>query len=117
MVRGYEPYDNHYYGEDHGPITVNKLQRMEFPDLDLNDIKDRIIHDCWYGKFDCIKNLARTVGSLGSQHQVLGEALSPHLIKIRREECEQYMTTLVPAPLPLAHHGSGILVDSGAVLD
>ncbi|KAJ9614745.1 hypothetical protein H2204_014481 [Knufia peltigerae] len=26
MVRGYEPYDDQWYGEDHGPVTVEKMR-------------------------------------------------------------------------------------------
>ena len=116
MVKGYEPYDDHWYGEIHGPITVNKLQNMEFPYLDPNDIKERIIRDCWYGKFDCIENLAKIVGTLGSQNEVLGQVLNPDFIKTKREECRQYMTTLVPAPPPLSHHDSGILAENSVDL-
>lgn len=32
ITRGYEPYDNEWFGQDHGPKIVDLLQEMIFPE-------------------------------------------------------------------------------------
>lgn len=64
MTRGFEPYDNEYYGKDHGPVMVDLLQKMQFPKLDDNEV-DLIIQSCWLGKCDSIKSLSTAAKLLG----------------------------------------------------
>ncbi|KAJ4524889.1 hypothetical protein HRR78_003036 [Exophiala dermatitidis] len=90
---------------------------MEFPHWDPNDMKERVIRDCWYGKFDCIEDLAKTIGTLGSQNEVLGQVLTSDFIESRREECRQYMTTLGAGPRPLVHHDLEMPAENGVDSD
>ena len=60
MTRGYEPYDNEWFGERHGPVIVDLLQKMVFPKTDDNKV-DTIIRRCWHGEYDSIQRLSATV--------------------------------------------------------
>ncbi|KAI9729142.1 MAG: hypothetical protein M1834_007049 [Cirrosporium novae-zelandiae] len=65
MTRGYEPYDDKWFGKDHGPIVVDLLQEMRFPELSDNDEIDIVIQKCWHGKYDSIQSLRNGVHQLG----------------------------------------------------
>ncbi|MCJ1254555.1 hypothetical protein MMC24_002370 [Lignoscripta atroalba] len=90
MTRGYEPYDNEWFGKRHGPRTVDLLQSMAFPGTDDSTI-DTIIRCCWHGKFDSIQRLSVKVRLLlldrvedSSPKVITGEEL-----KSRQDECRQ----------------------------
>jgi len=67
MTRSYEPYGNEWYGRDHGPVAVEKLQKMEFPLTHTEDKKDHVTWKCWYGEFKRMEELADLVTALGYQ--------------------------------------------------
>ena len=56
LTRGYEPYENEWFGRDHGPITIELLQAMKFPALNGGEI-DTIIRKCWNGEYSSMKAL------------------------------------------------------------
>lgn len=109
IIRGYEPYNDQWYGKNHGPKTVAMLQRMELPDTDACDVKDRIIRECWDGKFRSVKDLANTASSLGSQSGDVVQELTQNFIEVRREECRQHMAGF-PSLLPTqpSHRDSAV---------
>ncbi len=80
MIRGYEPYDDEWYGDDHGPVTVDMLQRMEFPQTDTREKKDFIIRQCWHGESHSMKDLAVRVESLGCQEEDAPPEMTPEFI-------------------------------------
>ena len=65
MTRGYEPYDDEWYGENHGKIVVSLLQEKKFPRIFEND-KDTIIHKCWHGLYESVRSLKLEVMHLDS---------------------------------------------------
>jgi atypical protein kinase C zeta type len=91
MTRGYEPYDDQWYGNDHGPVTVDLLQRMEFPHMDVGEETDNVIRKCWYGEFPSMEELANTATLLACQKDDGALGLTPDFIEARREECRQYV--------------------------
>ncbi|KAL9099377.1 MAG: hypothetical protein Q9163_005116 [Psora crenata] len=56
MTRGYEPYDNEWFGEDHGEMVVSLFQEKKFPKVNVNGI-DTIIHKCWHGEYEWVRNM------------------------------------------------------------
>lgn len=101
MTRGYEPYDDQWYGKDHGPVTVDMMQRMEFPHTTITEEKDSIIHKCWYGEFHTMEDLSNTARLIGSQDEDTAQALTPDFILARREDCKQIMADWPTTPLML----------------
>ena len=45
LVRGYDPYENEWFGEEHGPIFLDKFQMMQFPSFSDSPL-DAIIQKC-----------------------------------------------------------------------
>jgi serine/threonine protein kinase len=43
---GVKVYNNQDFGEDHGLVIVERLQRIMFPKLDNNSVLNSIINDC-----------------------------------------------------------------------
>lgn len=101
MTRGYEPYDDQWYGKDHGPVTVDMMQRMEFPHTTVTEEKDSIVHKCWYGEFHTMEDLANAARLIGSQDEDTAQALTANFILARREECKQIMADWPTIPLML----------------
>lgn len=91
MTNGYEPYDDQWYGEEHGPHTVEMLQRMELPDTTAAGEKGCMIRKCWYGEFHTMKDLANTARLLGGQEEDAAQALTPDFIQEVREQCKRIM--------------------------
>ena len=54
MTRGYESYNNEWFGERHGPVIVDLLQKMMFPNTDDNKV-DTIVRSYWHGEYDSIQ--------------------------------------------------------------
>lgn len=63
LTRGHEPYDDEYWGKDHGPLLLEKFQRVEFPPLGDSTI-DQIIKSCWYGHYGSVAELLRELECL-----------------------------------------------------
>lgn len=118
MANGYEPYDDQWYGRDHGPLTVEMLQRMELPDTTAIGEKGCIIRRCWFGKFHTMKDLANTTSLLSCQDEDATPALTADFILARRQECRQNMadwpaTTLMDEHT--FHNASGVTSVKGII--
>jgi serine/threonine protein kinase len=60
---GFEVYGDQRFGDDpsgrdHGPVVLNLLQNMIFPELDREPMIDSIIKKCWHGEYKTIAELA-----------------------------------------------------------
>ncbi|KAJ2896062.1 hypothetical protein MKZ38_005890 [Zalerion maritima] len=87
------------YSELSGFDRVNRLSRRQFPVMDLNDRIDKIILDCWLGKFErvadllCqIEGLAVTDG-LSNGIQDVGSISSAEYL-LKKELCNNYSRLL-----------------------
>ena len=89
MTRGYEPYDNEWFGDDHGKEIVSLLQEKRFPKVGRNNT-DTIIHKCWYGNYKLIKNLKVEVIRLDpSVKSSMAKAMQMEEYHARRQECKE----------------------------
>ncbi|KJZ72468.1 hypothetical protein HIM_08137 [Hirsutella minnesotensis 3608] len=88
LTRGHDPYENEWWGPDHGPICQGKLQNMEFPDLGKEKY-DNIIGQCWHGRYESIAQLSGHIAGLdqGSWESIESQA-SASDIRSRKLECE-----------------------------
>ena len=87
MTRGYEPYDDEWLGEDHGPMVVDLLQAKKFPRMS-EDATDNMIQKCWHGEYESINSLKLEVMRL---HRYIGlgmaKAMPEEEYEARRQEC------------------------------
>ncbi|KAL9123565.1 MAG: hypothetical protein Q9217_007013 [Psora testacea] len=89
MTRGYEPYDNEWFGEDHGKMVVSLLQEKKFPKVKENDI-DTIIHKCWHGEYGMVRSLKLEVIRLRRDIQLsMAKAMPKEEYEARRQECRK----------------------------
>jgi len=89
MTRGYEPYEDEDFGQDHGPIVVDRLRRMVFPHLSAGHL-DEIIRRCWYGEFALLKDLADQTKTLsGAVELPRAIPLSMEYCLERQKECQR----------------------------
>jgi hypothetical protein len=99
---GLEVYGDQCFGDDpsgreHGPVVLDLLQNMIFPELNREPMIDSIIKKCWYGEYRTIAELAadteklcgdgyetpnETCGAEGSGHTAAGNFSS------QRKLCE-----------------------------
>ena len=61
MVYGLEPYAD---GDDEGPVVVELLQDMKFPELRSGRL-DSVIDRCWRGCYRQLKDLLEEAEALG----------------------------------------------------
>ena len=88
MTRGFEPYEDDDFGPEHGPIVVDRLRQMEFPELSEGHL-DRIIQNCWTGKFGLLQDLARETQLLdGAQQLPQAMPFGPEYCIACRKECQ-----------------------------
>jgi len=83
MVYGFEPYEDR---EDQGPIIVELLQAMEFPQLQSGNF-DLIIDKCWKGGYQQLQDMLSDARELGSKYLPATTALSVNADACRAE-CE-----------------------------
>ena len=89
MTRGYEPYDNEWFGEDHGKIIVGLLHERKFPKVSENNL-DTIIHKCWQGEFGLIESLKLKVIRLGRDvGPRMAKAMPKEEYEARYRECKE----------------------------
>ena len=87
MCRGYEPYEDEWFGEDHGPVVVGLLQEKRFPCLE-DDATDAVIWKCWYGEYESVENLKTEVIRLHRDiRSGMAEAMPNEEYEARRQEC------------------------------
>lgn len=63
LTRGFDPFEDQWWGPDHGPIRMQKLQRMELPKLDHLEC-DNVILSCWHGRYKSITELSADIVAL-----------------------------------------------------
>lgn len=89
MTRGFEPYDNEWFGRKHGNVVVSLLQEKKFPELNGKEM-DTIIHNCWHGKYESIKRLEIEVIRLGHNLRLsMATTMSEEEYGARRQECRK----------------------------
>jgi serine/threonine protein kinase len=71
LLRGYEPYETEYWGDDHGVILSEKFQNKEFPHL-AESVEDNIIRKCWHGEYGQVKDLLHEVKSKNMRTRRVG---------------------------------------------
>jgi serine/threonine protein kinase len=86
---GIEAYDDQDFGEDHGPVIVERLQRMVFPKLDSNSVLDSIIDDCWHGRFQSVAAPSEAISQQCDLRNYSSQAMSPEEFAARRMCCLQ----------------------------
>ncbi|KAF2254150.1 kinase-like protein [Trematosphaeria pertusa] len=64
MTRGYDPYEDQWFGLDHDCTVMDMLQRREYPALTRS--QDTIISECWNGNYVTIQNLENTMLEIAS---------------------------------------------------
>ncbi|GAB0136164.1 hypothetical protein EsDP_00004476 [Epichloe bromicola] len=88
LTRGHDPYEDEWWGPDHGPICQGKLQNMEFPGLS-KEKHDNIIWNCWHGQYESISQLSGHLAGLDqSSWEVIKQHASASDIGLRKYECE-----------------------------
>ncbi|KAG8408116.1 hypothetical protein J3459_018161 [Metarhizium acridum] len=88
LTRGHDPYEDEWWGPDHGPICQGKLQDMEFPVLG-KDKYDNVIENCWHGRYESIAQLSGHMAGLDQYScEVIEQQASASYIRSRKHECE-----------------------------
>lgn len=88
LTRGHDPYEDEWWGPDHGLKCQGKLQNMEFPGLSKEKL-DSIIWNCWHGQYESIGQLSgHLAGSDQSSCEVIKQQASASDIRLRKNECE-----------------------------
>ena len=89
MTRGYEPYGNEWFGNDHGKEVVRLLQERKFPKVNRNDT-DTIIRKCWNGEYGLTKSLKLEVIRLDRRIEFsMAKAIQIEECQARRQECKE----------------------------
>lgn len=88
ILRGYEVYDDQWFGDNHGPRIVDLLQEKAFPSLDDNDL-DAIIQSCWFGEYDSIASLKARLDGLAKQETELADHLDMDFFSQLQDECKE----------------------------
>ncbi|KAH6973987.1 hypothetical protein EDB80DRAFT_595630, partial [Ilyonectria destructans] len=63
LTRGYDPFEDEWWGRDHRPIRMQKLRKMEFP-LTGHSECDDIIWNCWHDRYKSITELSADIAAL-----------------------------------------------------
>ncbi|KAK0102243.1 hypothetical protein ONS95_005866 [Cadophora gregata] len=87
LTRGYQPYENEWFGKGHRIHMGKLLQNREFPQLDTHQW-DTVISCCWEGKFRTVEELHSEIESLTGQVEST-PVLDQNTLENHREECEQ----------------------------
>ncbi|OAX79398.1 serine/threonine protein kinase [Emergomyces africanus] len=113
---GFEVYGDQCFGvdpsgKDHGRVVMNLLQKMIFPELNLEPMIDSIIKRCWYGEYETVAELAADTGKLcgmsseASRGKIQGVKCSASIsaddFSSRRELCEDLVRCGIPKALSL----------------
>lgn len=88
ITRGYEPYADEDLGDNHGPIVVDRLQRMIFPALGEWKL-DEVIGRCWRGDFRFMKDLSIEAQHLSSTCITRGHEFTDEVRREQRAECQK----------------------------
>lgn len=87
LTRGFNPYEDKWFGQDHRIHIVKMLRNGEFPQLETHPW-DIVINSCWAGNFETVKDLYINI------HLLIGQIKSTPLldqttIEERRLECKR----------------------------
>lgn len=61
------------YADIEGPERLTRLMRLKFPATDTQDPIDKIISDCWLGKFQSIKDLSNHIRKVAAFNETYKE--------------------------------------------
>lgn len=89
------------YAELDGFDRVNRLVRRHFPDLSSDDPIDKLIGNCWSGKFERMADLLREIQGVAAEQGALDSISDVQLMSgseylAKRELCEYYYSLLLP---------------------
>ncbi|KAG6032938.1 hypothetical protein E4U41_007078 [Claviceps citrina] len=90
LTRGYEPYEDEWWGPEHGPMCQAKFRDMQFPPLG-DGPWDQVIEKCWHGGFESIAQLADHVAGMDRDSdslEVVEQPASASEVASRKQECE-----------------------------
>ena len=98
LTRGYDPYEDRWFGKDHGPILIDMFQKKKFPLLSSSNL-DTIIRQCWGGEFVTVKQLSEVILALdgGWDEQIRVE--STEWFMERQAECQEMVANGLLTPL------------------
>jgi len=86
LTRGYDPYENHWFGADHDITIMDMLQKREFPPLTLS-CADTIIRQCWDADFATIKEIESSLLETACRGHRETKAIAWYVT--RQEECKE----------------------------
>ncbi|KAL1844767.1 hypothetical protein VTK73DRAFT_1828 [Phialemonium thermophilum] len=87
LARGHDPFEDEWWGYDHGPIRRDKLQRMEFPAVgDLACAE--VIRGCWHGRHRSMADLSAALARLDEEPWEVTCEADPTWKEARARECE-----------------------------
>jgi len=87
LTRGFNPYEDEWFGKDHMIYLEEKFRNREFPQLG-DQSWDNIIKDCWAGTFKTVQELHTQIASLVGQIES-SSLLDQTMVSQRRAECER----------------------------
>ncbi|PVH91296.1 hypothetical protein DM02DRAFT_678158 [Periconia macrospinosa] len=98
MTRGYDLYENQWFGLDHDRIVMDMLQRREFPAVTRSH-EDTIISKCWNGDFVTIQELENATLEIacGPYENAKVESIVWYLQ--HQEKCKEMVTEGIMATL------------------
>lgn len=86
---GIEVYDDQDFGEDYGPVIVERLQQMIFPKLDSDSVLDSIIDHYWHSIFQSVAALSESISQRCDLRNYSSQAIPPEEFAARRTCCLQ----------------------------
>jgi serine/threonine protein kinase len=98
LTRGYDPFEDRWFGRDHGPILIEMFQKKKFPPLTGSNL-DTIIQQCWGGEFATVKQLSGVIQAFDSGWDEQIRAESMEWFTERQAECQEMVTNGLLTPL------------------
>ncbi|KAF7560054.1 hypothetical protein G7046_g4119 [Stylonectria norvegica] len=91
LTRGYDLYEDEWWGPDHELVRMERLQNMEFPVIGALEA-DEIIWSCWHDQYETIGGLSSRVEELASLDETTYTACNEGSawLTARRRECEEF---------------------------
>ncbi|RSL39975.1 hypothetical protein CEP54_016220 [Fusarium duplospermum] len=87
LTRGYDPFEDQWWGPDHGPIRMQKLQKMELPRIGHLEC-DGVIWSCWHGRYKSITKLTADIAAVDGHAWNVTCKEDPLWVKARIHESE-----------------------------
>ena len=91
---GFEVYGDRCLGDDpsgkeHGPLVMDLLQKLVFPELNKEPMVDPIIKKCWHGEYRSIAELAENTAKLCGAGDKTSDAMSSDDFASQKKLCEE----------------------------